>query len=264
MPKLKSPAFMHLAMNAIISVRMVPCLRARKHVQLSSLLWVCPQASPQAPQLSRPAATAGWELRCLKPRSLPVSHRRYHKQDYPGPKFLGLPRGVAILLTSFGIGVFFLLKCRRTRQSGAGPSDIESNRAAATVSPFTLITQIDSPSRGNATQDTDSDVRSISASTITRQQLETQLLAVTEKMVVLQDQERLSLRSATNSSGIRRVSQPVVQQTASTGPPTDLKAQLQSAREQINMMVERINVLEANSNSAWSRVVGDEPPPEYH
>jgi hypothetical protein len=42
-----------------------------------------------------------------------------------------------------------------------------------------------------------------------------------------------------------------------------VEAQLQAAREQIDVLVTRINALEENSDSAWERVIGDELPPEY-
>ncbi|KAF7341431.1 hypothetical protein MVEN_01880200 [Mycena venus] len=184
-----------------------------------------------------------------------------HRHKLSRAKVVGIVLGVATVPTV--IALFFLFKRRRIRHRTAALLEIESNRAAAIISPFTLIPQMNSPTSQDATQDTDSDVRSISASTIARQQLETQLLAATEKMIDLQDQERLSVGSATNSSGIRRMWRSVVQRTASTGPLTDVEEQLQSARDQINMLVERINASEANSNSAWSGAV-DEPPPEYH
>ncbi|KAJ7864006.1 hypothetical protein B0H14DRAFT_2574662 [Mycena olivaceomarginata] len=36
-----------------------------------------------------------------------------------------------------------------------------------------------------------------------------------------------------------------------------------SAREQIDMLVTRINALEQSSDAGWGRVIGDEPPPEH-
>jgi hypothetical protein len=139
---------------------------------------------------------------------------------------------------------------------------MELHRAAAAISPFNLITHIDTPSRGNAALGVESGVRSPNA--ITRQLLEMQLLAVAEKMYDLQDRERLLVGGSRNGSGLPRMWRLMSVRSASTRPPPDVEAQLQTAREQTNMLVARINALEANSDSAWGRVIGDEPPPEYN
>ncbi|KAJ7861453.1 hypothetical protein B0H14DRAFT_3863447 [Mycena olivaceomarginata] len=112
----------------------------------------------------------------------------------------------------------------------------------ATISPFTLIPEASSSPGARTALGQDSDLRSISASTLTRHRLETQLCAATEKMVDLQAQEEL----AGHDPGV-----------------SEVEAQLQAAREQIDVLVTRINALEENSDSAWERVIGDELPPEY-
>ncbi|KAJ6564048.1 hypothetical protein B0H19DRAFT_1067648 [Mycena capillaripes] len=73
-------------------------------------------------------------------------------------------------------------------------------------------------------------------SAMERQRLEIELFAIQEKMVHLEDRQR-------RTSGATLVS-------------PDLEAQL---RRQINMLMSRMNALEANSDSA----LGLEPPPEY-
>jgi hypothetical protein len=133
------------------------------------------------------------------------------------------------------------------------------DRAATTISPFTLITEASTPRSRSATLSEESDVRSISPSTIARQRLETQLHAATEKVADLEGRERFDGGDGSADSSMRRL---MSARSASTRLP-EVEAQLQAAREQIDMLVTRINALEENSDAGWGRVIGDEPPPEY-
>ncbi|KAF7365823.1 hypothetical protein MVEN_00456400 [Mycena venus] len=161
--------------------------------------------------------------------------------------------------------------CRRRRlqHRAAKRSDGADDRraSAVTISPFALITPIERrksaegvPSEGR---------RSISggASTIARKNLERQLLVATEKVIHLENQEKSvgDDPTSTEGSAIRSLRRLMSGRSASTtSPRSDLEAQLETAQEQINVLVMRIHALEAESDSAWGRFTSvDEPPPEY-
>jgi BMFP domain-containing protein YqiC len=99
-------------------------------------------------------------------------------------------------------------------------------------------------------------------STIVRQRLETELLAVHEKMPDLHDLERSS-RGATAGSGTRGVLGMISMHSSSRRGSPDMQAQLEDSREQINMLVTRMHALEANANSAYEEGLSNEPPPAY-
>jgi hypothetical protein len=80
-------------------------------------------------------------------------------------------------------------------------------------------------------------------------------------MVDLQAQEELAGHDP-GVSGMHRMLRRMSTQNTSTRLP-EVETQLQAAREQIDVLVTRINALEENSDSAWERVIGDELPPEY-
>ncbi|KAJ7918279.1 hypothetical protein B0H13DRAFT_1869464 [Mycena leptocephala] len=132
---------------------------------------------------------------------------------------------------------------------------------ANTVSPFTLITQMDGPN-DEATPPRDADLCDVSPSTVARQHLETELREVHEKMADLQDQERSSTRAATGS-GMRGVLRLMSMPSTATRGLPDVEAQLEASREQINMLVTRMQALEANTNSAYGAGFSNEPPPAY-
>ncbi|KAF7364340.1 hypothetical protein MSAN_01094300 [Mycena sanguinolenta] len=97
------------------------------------------------------------------------------------------------------------------------------------------------------------DARSISTTTTTRQRLQMELRAATEKMV---DLEQLAERGASSNA---RGSRPPSTASALAIPPPDLQAELRAAREQISTLVTQIHAM----NSMWGMGMGDELPPEY-
>ncbi|KAJ6564036.1 hypothetical protein B0H19DRAFT_1067636 [Mycena capillaripes] len=151
-------------------------------------------------------------------------------------------------------GTIFFLRRRRLRRRATERDATQTRSQTGTISPFTLITQIDGPSEGSTGTTADSDARSLSESTMARHQLEMELLAVQEKMVDLEDEERHS-----TIGGAHRMSRPP-SMPATSG---NVDAQLQIAREQIDMLILRINALEANTDPAWGLGISREPPPEY-
>ncbi|KAJ6496304.1 hypothetical protein C8R45DRAFT_1072535 [Mycena sanguinolenta] len=174
---------------------------------------------------------------------------------------IGVVAGIVVAAITFllcsGIALFWYIRRRRRRQLRHCVEklfdEMNGDTRTGTISPFTLASSFVS---GNATY-TDSDARRISASTMTRERLEAQLRAVTEKMGEL---EELAEESTTGDSaaggGGELISVPVVGASA----PPDLEAELRAARAQINMLVARINAM----NSVWEMgmPLGDEPPPD--
>jgi hypothetical protein len=77
---------------------------------------------------------------------------------------------------------------------------------------------------------------------------------VQEKMADLQDLERSSPGRVWRLMSMRS--------TSTRGSP-DVRAELEAAKEQINMLVMRIHALEANTNSAYGAGFSNEPPPPY-
>ncbi|KAJ7844884.1 hypothetical protein B0H14DRAFT_2775713 [Mycena olivaceomarginata] len=178
-------------------------------------------------------------------------------------------RGIAVIAVALSIFLFCFaailvwhIRRRRRQRQAAKSSEMRIDRATTTISPFTLITEASTPRSRSATLSEESDVRSISASTIARQRLETQLHAATEKVADLEGRERFDGGDSSGGSGMRRMLRLMSARSASTRLP-EVEAQLQAAREQIDMLVTRINALEENSDAGWRRVIGDEPPPEY-
>jgi hypothetical protein len=161
---------------------------------------------------------------------------------------------ICVAVASFVVGLTIaLILCIKHRRRTAKHHTTGINRDANTISPFTLITQM-----GGHTNETtphrDSDIRSVSPSTITRQDLETELQMVQEKMADLQDLERSSPGRVWRLMSMRS--------TSTRGSP-DVRAELEAAKEQINMLVMRIHALEANTNSAYGAGFSNEPPPPY-
>jgi hypothetical protein len=83
---------------------------------------------------------------------------------------------------------------------------------------------------------------------------------VHEKMADLQDPER---SSTTAGSGTRGVSGLMSMRRSSIRGVPDVEAQLETSREQINMLVTRMQALEATTNSAYGAGISNEPPPAY-
>ncbi|KAF7364379.1 hypothetical protein MSAN_01098600 [Mycena sanguinolenta] len=96
--------------------------------------------------------------------------------------------GIAFVCASTAL--FRRIRRRRRRMKFSG--DVEINRGGRTISPFTLLVEARSFGTGDATgskfnADAAFGMRSISASTIARQRLETQLRAATERMAELEE-----------------------------------------------------------------------------
>ncbi|KAJ6564038.1 hypothetical protein B0H19DRAFT_1067638 [Mycena capillaripes] len=151
---------------------------------------------------------------------------------------------VTVIILVLAGTILFLKRCRsQHRVTNQNP------RYTTTISPFTLLTQIDGPTDGNTPISADSNASGISACTTARQQL----LAAQEKTVDLEDEERRT------SPRPNRMSPPV--STRSTA--ADIEAQPQASREQMSMLLLRMNALEANADSALVPGISGEPPPEY-
>ncbi|KAK7060013.1 hypothetical protein R3P38DRAFT_2496098, partial [Favolaschia claudopus] len=160
---------------------------------------------------------------------------------------------VICIVVCAGVTVFwYIRRMQRRRNSRRRESGLE--HLARTISPFTLLNE---SNEGRS----DPDTHSIGGSTLAREVLRTELQAVTEKVAELEDQEtrRLSETGATQSTR-QRLWRLVSARARARNPPSDLEAQLQAARKDISMLVMRINMLEASSDSPWG---GEEPPPDY-
>jgi hypothetical protein len=92
--------------------------------------------------------------------------------------------------------------------------------------------------------------------------LETELRMVHEKMADLQDLERSTTRE-TAGSGTRRVLRLMSIRSSSTRASPDVRAELEAAKEQINMLLTRMHLLEANANSTYGAGFSNESPPAY-
>ncbi|KAJ7856095.1 hypothetical protein B0H14DRAFT_3448655 [Mycena olivaceomarginata] len=84
-------------------------------------------------------------------------------------------------------------------------SMIQKDHATATISPFMLpgITQAHSLTNQNDALGVDADLRNSNESTIARQRLETHLRAASERMVILEGQERFSEEDTAGGSVVR-------------------------------------------------------------
>ncbi|KAJ7861457.1 hypothetical protein B0H14DRAFT_2742317 [Mycena olivaceomarginata] len=152
---------------------------------------------------------------------------------------------LSILLFCLAAILVWHIRRRRRQRQAAKSSEMRIDRAATTISPFTLITEASTPPQQERNAE--------------RRRLETQLHAATEKIADIEGRERFDGGDGSADSGMRRL---MSARSASTRLP-EVEAQLQAAREQIDMLVTRINALEENSDAGWGRVIGDEPPPEY-
>ncbi|KAJ7909819.1 hypothetical protein B0H13DRAFT_1877320 [Mycena leptocephala] len=167
---------------------------------------------------------------------------------------------ICVAVASVVVGLIIaLIVCTKRRRRAAKHHATAIDREANTVSPFALITQMDGHNDETAPSG-DSNVRRTSASTIPRQDLETELRMVHEKMADLQDLERSSTRE-TADSGTRRVLRLMSIRSSSTRASPDVRAELEAAKEQINMLLTRMHVLEANANSAYGAEFSNESPP---
>ncbi|KAK7060007.1 hypothetical protein R3P38DRAFT_976810 [Favolaschia claudopus] len=134
--------------------------------------------------------------------------------------------------------------------------DLEIDPVALTISPFTLNQNHGQPDALRL------ETSSVVGSTLAQSVLQTELQAATEKVAELEDQERRSETGAPQSTR-QRLWRLVSARAMARNQPSDLEAQLQVAREEISMLVTRINALEASSDLVWGGGGIEEPPPDY-
>ncbi|KAJ7909821.1 hypothetical protein B0H13DRAFT_2490032 [Mycena leptocephala] len=181
-----------------------------------------------------------------------------HRKPVP-PRVIA---AICVAVASVVVGLTIaLILCAKHRRRAAKHEATAVDRDANTVSPFTLITQMDGPN-DEATPPRDADLWDVSPSTVARQRLETELREVHEKMADLQDLSRSSTRAAAGS-GVRGVLRLMSMPSTATRGLPDVEAQLEASREQINMLMTRMQALEANANSAYGVGFSNEPPPAY-
>ncbi|KAF7364376.1 hypothetical protein MSAN_01098300 [Mycena sanguinolenta] len=181
-----------------------------------------------------------------------------HRHKISSGAIVGIVVAVVVLLCAI-VAIFWRIRRRRLRSHAQiFNRDAEENRAGRTISPFTLLVEDRSISASNTT-DADSDTRSISSSTTTRQRLETQLRAATEKRVELEELAEGSTAGDPNAGrgGEREFVSPTQASTA-PAPNSDLVAELRAARAQINMLSARMNDVDSVLGMGMR-----EPPPQY-
>ncbi|KAJ6496276.1 hypothetical protein C8R45DRAFT_985439 [Mycena sanguinolenta] len=166
----------------------------------------------------------------------------------------GAIAGIAVIVFLVGITLVHIRQRRLHRRAKLFHAKL--NGGLTIISPFMLLEEARNFGTARATR-AQSDARSISASTIARQRLETELRAATEKMAELEElaQSSTTTISEPDASGGNES----VGSGSAASPPPDLEAELRAAREQINVLIARMNALDA----AWGMGMGGEPPPEY-
>ncbi|KAJ6496340.1 hypothetical protein C8R45DRAFT_157594, partial [Mycena sanguinolenta] len=186
----------------------------------------------------------------------------------------GAVAGIALVIVAFLacaiLVVLWRIRRRRVRhRQFSDDDDAEGSRGGRrrTISPFTLL--VEHPGFDNDTSSananapglplaTDSDARSISTSISARQQLEMQLRAATEKMVELEElAEEDPNAGGGGGAGAGGRAEHV---TVSPARPADSEAEL---RAQINMLVARMNAMDAAWGMRMGMGMGGEPQPEY-
>ncbi|KAK7047041.1 hypothetical protein R3P38DRAFT_96613 [Favolaschia claudopus] len=161
---------------------------------------------------------------------------------------------VAAVIAILGVGtVFWYFRRVRRQRLMRRHRDLEIGPVALTISPFTLLNQ--NHWQPDALR---LETSSVVGSTLARSVLQTELQAATDKVAELEDQER---RSEGRAQSTRRRLWRLT--SARWRSQSDLEAQLQAAREEISMLVTRINALEANSDFVWGGGGIEEPPPDY-
>ncbi|KAJ6496400.1 hypothetical protein C8R45DRAFT_1132559 [Mycena sanguinolenta] len=198
-----------------------------------------------------------------------------HKQKISSGAVVGIVLVIIAFLACAGIAVLWRIRRRRLQSRHQFTDDVEMRRGGRTISPFTLL--VEDPRSDTSTANAtglamDSDARSISASTIARQQLETQLRAATEKMVELEELVDTGDPNAGLGAGGGQGERQEQGRSAGgggelegqgQGPPSDWELQMRAAKAQIDMLLARMNAID----SAWGMGVGmgmgGEPPPQY-
>ncbi|KAJ7342896.1 hypothetical protein DFH08DRAFT_938227 [Mycena albidolilacea] len=153
-----------------------------------------------------------------------------HRHIAPGT-IVGIAVGIAVSLLGLAAIALILRRRQRERRIAEG-----HQTTTGLVSPFTLIASAEVPGQ---------DMEEINPGETRRQRLEAQLVA-TKRTVA-------NLESRTSSTTLDLMVQ------GETGRES-VTAQLQAAREQIEMLVQRINALEETVDSSRDT---RQPPPEY-
>ncbi|KAJ7033897.1 hypothetical protein C8F04DRAFT_1183645 [Mycena alexandri] len=169
--------------------------------------------------------------------SLPVAGSPAPKKPIPTVSVVGIIVALTVLLFSLAVVSVY----RRRRLRGADPP-------ADTISPFTVPCTALVDGNGH------------------RQRLESQLTAAQEKMASLEGLETYATPRVMGGSTARGVLRlisgkgTVRRASAGEGGSPDVEAQLRAAREQINMLLARMNAIEANTEpppqtggNAWTR-----------
>ncbi|KAJ6496354.1 hypothetical protein C8R45DRAFT_1094599 [Mycena sanguinolenta] len=181
-----------------------------------------------------------------------------HKHKFSPGAIAGIVLVIIAFLVCALLALLWRIRRRRLRRH-----QFSDDRRGRTISPFTLLVQdgsFDNRS-GNVTgADAHSDAPrgSIGASTIARQQLETQLRAATEKMVELEELAEGDPNAG--GGGGAGAEGRAEHDTVSPARPTNSEAEL---RAQINMLVARVNAMDSVLGMGTGMGMGGEPPPEY-
>ncbi|KAJ6496401.1 hypothetical protein C8R45DRAFT_1132564 [Mycena sanguinolenta] len=181
----------------------------------------------------------------------------------------GIVVATILLCACAAVALFWRIRRRRIRRRPFA-DEVEVRRGGRTISPFTLLVEdrgFDNGTANTTGADAGSDARSMTASSIARQQLETELRAATEKMVELEELADTGDPNAGLRAGGGQVPRHGERQAQGRGaeggggPPPDWEVQMRAAKAQIDMLIARINAMD----SAWGMCVGmgGEPPPQY-
>ncbi|KAJ6496303.1 hypothetical protein C8R45DRAFT_985543 [Mycena sanguinolenta] len=163
----------------------------------------------------------------------------------------GAVAGIAVVVIVFLLctSITLLWQMRRRQlHHGVQLSDPAMNhrRRIRTISPFTLLAEASTGTRN--TGDANSDVRGIGAT-------RARVCAATDKIVELEQLVEGNTPNDPNAGGGRQL----VSEGRASAPPPDVEAELRLSREQISILVARMNAMDA----AWRMGMEVELPPEY-
>ncbi|KAK7050183.1 hypothetical protein R3P38DRAFT_3605917 [Favolaschia claudopus] len=231
----------------------------------------CPAFADSVSRLTAPLASSSSTTDTPKQSSTDSSSRQSASAAYSEPFYSmvittcsseaiagGVLASILVIcvLVCAGVTIFwYIRRLQRRRSSRHRESGLDL--LARTISPFTLLNQAN---EGRSNPDT----RSIDGSMHAREVLRTELQAVTEKVAELEDQEtRRHSETGASHSTRQRLWRLVSARGRARSPPSDLEAQLQAAREEISILVMRMNALEASSDSPREGGRIEESPPDY-
>ncbi|KAF8160457.1 hypothetical protein K438DRAFT_1985710 [Mycena galopus ATCC 62051] len=185
----------------------------------------------------------------------------------------GLVAGIVLLvvLVLFGLIAGLIFRRQRVRK-GAAHQYANKTVQPSTISPFELITQFESAGgcdfASRATEQTGAP-HSLHTELREKRVNSPDLESSTVGETTVADSNSpstagrrfslISRRSSTHTEA-RSVRRTVSTRTAAQ---PDMEAELQLSREQMAMLVARMNALEANTDTAWGIGGTDEPPPQY-